>query len=116
MPHCNALDVLYIDRAQFHAVFCKDIPPSDARILAATQKPINSSVFGGTIDQIAWKTVPSWFVVGKQDQAINPDVERFEAQRMGAKTLELDASHVPFISHPRKIVKVIEDAAQSSAP
>jgi pimeloyl-ACP methyl ester carboxylesterase len=110
----DAAGFLYIDRAQFHDIFCKDIPAGDARVLAATQKPISNTAFGESIDKIAWKTIPSWYIVGKQDQAINPDLERFMAKRMNAQTLELDASHVSFISHPHTVVKMIEEAAQAT--
>jgi pimeloyl-ACP methyl ester carboxylesterase len=108
----DAAGFLYIDRAQFHDVFCADISNKDASVLAATQKPISSTAFSASIDQIAWKTIPSWYLVGKQDQAINPDLERFMAQRMGATTREIDASHVSFISHPHVVTKLIEEAAR----
>lgn len=102
---------LYIGRAKFHDVFCKDIPAADARVMAATQKPLNRSVFGASVSAAAWKTIPSWYIVSSQDQAINPELERFYAKRIGAKTTEINASHVSFISHPREVVKVIEEAA-----
>ena len=81
-------------------------------MLAATQKPIAGAVFGAAIDQVAWKTIPSWYLVGTQDRAISPDLERFMAQRMEATTRELDASHVSFISHPHVVTKLIEEAAR----
>lgn len=103
---------LYIERDKVHDVFCKDLPASDARIIAATQKPLNKSVFGAKVVNVAWKTVPSWFIVGIDDRAISPDLERFYAKRMKAKTTELKSSHVPFLSHPKDVVKVIEEAAK----
>jgi len=102
---------LYIDRAKFHDAFCKDLPDAEARVMAATQKPLSSSVFEASVSAAAWKTVPTWFVVSSQDRAINPELERFYAKRMGAKTSELPSSHVAFLSHPKEIGKVIEDAA-----
>ena len=101
---------LYIDRAKFHDAFCKDLPDAEARVMAATQKPLNGSVFGASVAAAAWKTVPSWYVVSSQDRAINPELERFYAKRMGAKTSEIAASHVAFLSHPQEVAKVIEDA------
>jgi len=85
---------------------------SEARIVAATQKPLSKSVFDAKVVNVAWKTVPSWFIVGKEDRAINPDLERFLAKRMNAKTTELKSSHVPFLSHPKEVVQVIEAAAK----
>src|SRR5436853_1114230 len=91
---------LYVDAAQFHTVFAADLPEVETRVFAATQKPIIGSVFGATVDQATWKTIPSWYLVAQDDKAINPDLERFYAKRMGAKTTEVKSSHVPFLSHP----------------
>jgi pimeloyl-ACP methyl ester carboxylesterase len=102
---------VYIDPAKFHQVFCADLPASDAAIGAVTQKPINGPIFAASVPQVAWKTIPSWYVVSKQDHAINPELERFFAKRMGAKTSEIDASHVAFISHAKEIAALIEQAA-----
>jgi pimeloyl-ACP methyl ester carboxylesterase len=108
----DAAGFLYIDRAKFHDVFCNDLTTPEARILAVTQKPVNGSVFGATVASAAWKTIPSWYIVSTQDRAINPDLERFYAKRANAKTTELMSSHVPFLSRPRDVVKVIEEAAE----
>jgi pimeloyl-ACP methyl ester carboxylesterase len=102
---------LYIDRAKFHDAFCKDLPEAEARIMAATQKPLSGSVFEASVSAAAWKTVPSWYVVSLQDRAINPELERFYAKRMGATTSEIAASHVAFLSHPPEVAKVILAAA-----
>jgi pimeloyl-ACP methyl ester carboxylesterase len=63
------------------------------------------------VDQVAWKTIPSWYVVSQDDKAINPDEERFYAKRMNAHTTEIKASHVAFLSHPAVVARVIEQAA-----
>lgn len=108
----DAAGFLYIDRAKFHHVFCNDLTTPEARVLAATQKPVSGSVFAATVPTAAWRTVPSWYIVSSQDRAIHPDLERFYAKRANAKTTELVSSHVPFLSRPRDVVKVIEEAAQ----
>jgi len=82
--------------------------------LAATQKPLAAAIFGEPLKAAAWKSIPSWYVVSTQDNAINPDLERFMARRMNAKTKELKASHVSFISNAPEIAKVIESAARQS--
>ena len=105
---------LYIDRGKFHDAFCKDLPKAEARVMAATQKPLSGSVFEASVSAAAWKTVPSWYVVSSQDRAINPELERFYAKRMGATTSEIAASHVAFLSHPREAAKVIEAAARAA--
>jgi pimeloyl-ACP methyl ester carboxylesterase len=104
---------LYIDRTKFRQVFAADVSDSEAAVMAATQKPISSAIFGELSGVSAWKTIPSWYIVAKQDHAINPDLERFFAKRMKATITELDSSHVPFISQPAEVVKIIEDAAAS---
>jgi pimeloyl-ACP methyl ester carboxylesterase len=111
----DAAGYLYLDRAQFHDVFCADVPAAEARIMAATQKPVNSTVFAATLPSPAWKTIPSWYLVTRNDHAINPDLERFLAKRIGATTTEVASSHVPFLSHPKVVVRVIEDAATATA-
>jgi len=105
---------LYIDRDKFHDAFCKDLPEAEARVMAATQKPLSGSVFEASVSAAAWKTVPAWYVVSSQDRAINPELERFYAKRIGATTSEIAASHVAFLSHPREAAKVIEEAARAA--
>ena len=111
----DAAGFLYIACDQVHDVFAADLPQSAARVVCATQKPVHNSVFGATIDSPAWKTIPSWYLVSRQDHALNPDLERFYAKRMGATTSEIDASHVAFISHPKVVAKLIERAATATA-
>jgi pimeloyl-ACP methyl ester carboxylesterase len=103
---------LYIDRARFHDAFAGDLPEADTRIMVATQKPINGKSFGETVPAAAWKTMPSWYIVSTEDHAINPDLERYYAKRIGATTTEIKASHVPFLSHPKEVARVIEAAAK----
>jgi pimeloyl-ACP methyl ester carboxylesterase len=104
-----------IDPAKFHAVFCPDLPEARAKVMAVTQGPISGTIFGELCPAPAWKNIPSWCVFGRQDQAINPDVERFCAKRMGAKVVEADGSHVLFLSKPQVVIDVILDAAQTVA-
>ena len=111
----DAAGFLYIDRAKFHDDFCKDVPEDEARIMAATQKPISGSVFDAKTVNAAWKLIPSWYLVCTEDRAINPDLERFYAQRIQAKTTEIRSSHVAFLSNPKAVVKIIEEAAKASA-
>ena len=107
----DAAGFLYVDRAKLHDVFSKDVPAADARVMAATQKPVHGSVFTASVPGAAWKTIPSWYIVASEDQAINPDLERFYAKRIGATTTEIKSSHVPFVSHPKEVARVIEAAA-----
>lgn len=107
----DAAGFVYIDRAQFRDVFARDVSVREASVMAAAQKPISGSAFGASVEQPAWKTIPSWYLVAQEDRAINPDLERFYAKRMGATTTEIKSSHVPFVSHPREVARLIEQAA-----
>jgi pimeloyl-ACP methyl ester carboxylesterase len=91
--------------------FAQDLPPAEARVVAATQGPVSVSAFGSKVSNVAWKTKPSWYIVSAQDGAIAPDEERFFAKRMKATTTELKASHVSMLSQPQAVAAVILDAA-----
>ena len=94
--------------------FALDLPEAEARVLAATQGPIAVSAFSAQVSGAAWKTKPSWCIVSKRDQAIAPDEERFFAKRMKAATTELDTSHVPMLSQPEAVARVIMNAAEGA--
>jgi pimeloyl-ACP methyl ester carboxylesterase len=102
-----------VDPAKFRQVFAADLSPAQAAVAAATQKPIKGENFGAKPERAAWKTIPSWYVVSKQDRALSPDLERFYAKRIGARTSEINASHVVFLSHAREVATVIEEAANA---
>lgn len=111
----DAAGFLTIDRAKFHSIFCADVPSAEARIMAATQKPLFSGIVAQSVPNPAWKTIPSWYMVGKDDQVISPDQERFYAKRMGATTREVASSHVPFLSQPKAVTELIVEAARAAA-
>lgn len=107
----DAAGFLTVDRTKFHADFAADVGAAEAAVMAATQKPLNSTALSASVPVAAWHTIPSWFLVSRQDRVINPDLERLYAKRMGAHTAEIDASHVAFISHPKEVTRLIEEAA-----
>ena len=110
----DAAGFLYIDRAQFKEAFAGDVSDRDLSILAAAQKPINSATFGQVYEAPAWKDIPSWYLVATEDQAINPALQRMFAERMRATTREVKSSHVPFVSQPAAVVKIIGEAAEAT--
>jgi pimeloyl-ACP methyl ester carboxylesterase len=110
----DAAGFLTIDRAGFHEIFAQDLPRSQTNVMAVTQKPLSNSAFGATTKVAAWRTTPAWFVVAQHDNVINPDLERFFAKRMGARTIEINSSHVVFMSHPKEVAAVIEAAARAA--
>jgi pimeloyl-ACP methyl ester carboxylesterase len=109
----DAAGFVYIDTAKFRDVFAGDVPQPQARVMAVTQKPLFGHIFAESSPDAGWKTIPSWYLVAQNDRAINPDSERFYAQRMNARTEEVASSHVPFLSRPEVVVKLIIDAATS---
>jgi pimeloyl-ACP methyl ester carboxylesterase len=91
--------------------FAGDLPEAKARALYAVQWPFHKALLTGRTKHAAWRSKPSWYAVSTEDRTINPDLERFMAKRMGAKTIEVKASHVSLISQPDKIAKLILEAA-----
>ena len=76
---------LWIDSKAFPESFAQDVDPVQARVMAAVQKPLSASIFGDKVTKAAWKSKPSWYLVSENDRIINPDLERFMAERIGAK-------------------------------
>jgi len=90
--------------------FAGDLPPEEARVLYAVQQPFKKSLTTEKTTNAAWRTKPTFYAVSSQDRTINPDLERFMAKRMGAKTIEIEASHLALISHPDAITNLILEA------
>ena len=103
---------LYLDHSLFNADFAADLPPSMASFMAKSQVYLSVKSATATATNPAWKTKPSFAIVATKDRAINPDLERFMYKRSNAQTVEIDASHVVYISQPAKVAAVIEKAAQ----
>ena len=80
--------------------FAGDVEPTRARVLYAVQQPLASSAFTDVMGVPAWKSLPSWYLVAQNDEAIPPDAERLFASRMGATTVEVPSGHVAMVSHP----------------
>lgn len=91
--------------------FAGDVPEAKARVLYAVQEPFHKALLAGRTTNAAWRSKPSYYAVSTEDRTINPDLERFMAKRMGAKTIELKSSHVSLISHPHEIARLILEAA-----
>ena len=91
--------------------FAGDLPPAKAKVLYAVQQPFHKALLSGKTTNAAWRTKPSYYAVSTDDRTINPDLERFMAKRMGAKTIEVKASHLGLISKPDEITQLILEAA-----
>ncbi len=95
----------------FLKYFANGVPHQRAEVLYAEQQPTAASLFGDRTTAAAWHTKPSFYAVSKDDQTISPDLERFLAQRMKARTVELDAGHLSLVSRSREIADLILEAA-----
>jgi len=100
-----------LSEAAFLRDFAGDLPEAKAKALYAVQWPFHKTLLTGKTTHAAWRSKPSWYAVSTEDRTINPDLERFMAKRMGAKTIEVKASHVSLISQPDTIAKLILEAA-----
>jgi pimeloyl-ACP methyl ester carboxylesterase len=95
----------------FLKYFANGVAPEKAKVLYAVQWPTAASIFAGRTTVAAWHSKPTWYAVSKNDQTINPDLERFLAKRMNATTVELDAGHLSLVSHPKDVANLILAAA-----
>jgi pimeloyl-ACP methyl ester carboxylesterase len=103
----------WLSESDFVDHFAGDVDKTWARVMYAVQQPIALSAFEDVMGVPAWKSLPSWYLVAQNDEAIPPDAERQFAQRMGATTVEVAASHVAMVSHPDEVADLIEKAAAS---
>ncbi|KUO09388.1 alpha/beta fold hydrolase [Streptomyces sp. DSM 15324] len=100
----------YIDPEKFRAVFAADLPASETRLMAATQRPGSVEGLGGPSGTPAWRTIPSWYLIPTEDRVIPPAAQRFMAGRAGSTVTEVRSSHVVMISHPHAAADVIKAA------
>jgi pimeloyl-ACP methyl ester carboxylesterase len=105
---------LWLDRAKLRDVFARDVPEAETRVMAATQKPIHGSAFQATLTAAAWRQVPSWFLIATEDRSISPALLRLYARARRARRWRSRPSHVPFLSHPAEVARLIEQAASPS--
>ena len=95
--------------------FAGDLSEQEQQLVWATQGVPDVNLFNQKIAGTAWKSKPSWYIVAKNDRTVHPELERFCAKRMGARTSEVESSHVPMLSNPKLVLDVIRAAAASSS-
>src|SRR5580704_6991119 len=103
----------WIEQTHFAADFAADVPSAVSHFMAISQVPISTDSFTHKVTNPAWKTKPTWYMVATEDRSINPEQERMMAKRARATTVEVKASHVAYMSHPKESAKLIEEAAAS---
>jgi pimeloyl-ACP methyl ester carboxylesterase len=104
----------YLDPAQFHQYFAADLADEQAAFMARSQVLNSADNFKAVITTPAWRSKPSWMVVAARDRTINPDLERWYAERAHSHTIEVaGASHSVYVSHPNEVAAMIEEAART---
>jgi pimeloyl-ACP methyl ester carboxylesterase len=93
--------------------FAGDLPEAEQKLVWATQTVPLADLFGQPVRGAAWKSKPTYYIVGTNDQTVHPELERFVAKRMNAKVTELASSHVPMLSQPQRVYEVIREAAEA---
>ncbi len=105
---------VWLTEADFVDHFASGVDPVKANVLHAVQQPLPTSAFNDVINVPAWKSLPSWYMVAQEDQAIPLDVERMFADRMGAAAIEVPAGHLAMVSHPDEVTQLIQTAVNAA--
>ena len=105
----------WLQEEDFVAHFASGVETGRARVMWAVQQALSMSTFEDVMGVPAWRSLPSWYLVATNDQAIPPDAERMFAQRMGASTIEVPSGHLAMVSHPDEVARLIEAAANATA-
>jgi pimeloyl-ACP methyl ester carboxylesterase len=103
----------WLSEDDFVQHFAADVDPVQAKVMYAVQQPLAMSAFGDVMGVPAWKSLPSWYLVAEDDQAIPPEAERHFAKRMGATTVALACGHLAMVSHPDEVTQLIRTAAEA---
>ena len=106
---------VWLAEEAFTSHFAADVDPVTSKVLFAVQQPIASSIFSDVMGVPAWRSLPSWYLVATEDQAIPPPAQQSFAQRMGATTIEVPSSHLAMVSHPKEVIRLTEMASDALA-
>src|SRR5437867_1283144 len=109
----DAQGFAWLPQDDFVKHFAADVNRTQVNVMYAVQQPLSVTALADEMGVPAWRTLPSWYLVAKNDEAIPPDAERLFAQRMGATTVEVASGHVAMLSHPQKVADLIEKAAEA---
>ncbi|MFE6488667.1 alpha/beta fold hydrolase [Streptomyces sp. NPDC057757] len=104
---------LYIQEGKFGSQFAADVSRGTAELMAVAQRPVTEAALAEKSSEPAWKTIPTWDLVATQDLNIPPKAQAFMAERAGAHTVEVKASHAVHVSRPDKVTEIIVDAART---
>lgn len=101
---------LWLGVDAFRNAVAPDASQEETALMAATQKPISLKCLGEPVARAAWREKPSWFLVAEKDIMVSPDTQRFQAERMKSKIVELPVDHTPLLSHPEAVIEMIHEA------
>src|SRR6202049_1336386 len=104
---------LFLDRAQFPASFAADVDAEKAAFMADSQVPWGLEALSGAITEPAWKATPSWYLIVTDDKMLPPDAQRAMSKRAGSTVVEVKGSHAIYVSQPKAVAALIEQAAES---
>ncbi len=104
---------LFLERAKFPASFAADVDAEKAAFMADSQVPWGVEALSGKISEPAWKTKPSWYLIVTDDKMIPPDAQRFMSKRTGSTVVEVKGSHAIYVSQPKAVAALVEQAAKS---
>jgi pimeloyl-ACP methyl ester carboxylesterase len=105
---------LFLDKARFPASFAADVEPQKAAFMADSQVPWGVAALSGEVSKPAWKTKPSWYLVATDDKMIPPNAQRAMSKRAGSTVVEAKGSHAIYVSQPRAVAALIEQAAANA--
>jgi pimeloyl-ACP methyl ester carboxylesterase len=105
---------LYLKHDVFLKSFANGVSRREAEVLYATQRPLAASAGGQPSGVPAWKTIPSWYLLGTKDLIITPAAQLAMAQHAGSKITKVKAGHLSLVSHPGAVTKLIEQAARAT--
>jgi pimeloyl-ACP methyl ester carboxylesterase len=106
---------LYLDRELFPEAFAGDVDPETAAVMAATQRPWSGAAAATPSGPPAWKSVPSFYLLGTEDRAIPPAGQRFMAERGNVRIEEVAASHASMVSQPEVVTRLILSAVEATS-
>src|SRR6266576_1317493 len=105
---------LFLDKAKFPAAFAADVSADAAAFMADSQVPWGVEALSGAINEPAWRTKPSWYLVSTEDKMIPPDAQRAMSKRAGSTVVEVKGSHAVYVSQPQAVASLIEEAARGT--
>ena len=109
-------DFVWLSEDDFVHHFAADVDPVEARVLFAVQQPLAAAAFDEVMGAPAWRSLPSWYLVAADDEALPADAERQFATRMGATVIEVPSGHLAMVSHPVDVAKLIVSALDDPQP